>query len=60
VSAKRRVRALLNRCSNNARRVYLNDYRTFDDAVEWLPQIIDEVYNTRRLHVSVFVYDLHY
>src|SRR6266851_1822221 len=33
--------------------VYLNEYRTFAEVVERVPEFIDRVYNTRRLHSAL-------
>ena len=33
--------------------VYLNEYRTFAEVVERVPEFIDQVYNTRRLHSAL-------
>jgi putative transposase len=33
--------------------VYLNDYRTYRDVLDHVPQFIEAVYNTKRLHSAL-------
>jgi putative transposase len=33
--------------------VYLNEYRSYEEVAEHLPEFIDKVYSTRRLHSAL-------